>query len=65
MAMRDVKCLCENCDCKSECDFYKETIEPCLEVVRVNLNDDSEPFIACLMRNLNDFECDYFEEKKN
>jgi hypothetical protein len=65
MAMRDVKCICENCDCKSECDFYKETIEPCLEVVRVNLYDDSEPFIKCLINNLNDFECEYFEEKKN
>jgi hypothetical protein len=63
--MRDVKCICENCSCKSECDFYKETIEPCLEVVSVNLNDDSEPFIKCLINNLNDFECEYFEEKKN
>lgn len=62
--IRPVNCICENCDCKSECDFYKETIAPCLEVVRVNLYDDSEPFIACAMRNLNDFECDYFEEVK-
>jgi hypothetical protein len=65
MAMRDVKCICENCDCKAECEFFKETIEPCLEVVRVNLYDDSEPFVRCLINNLNDYECDYFEEKKN
>jgi hypothetical protein len=63
--MRDVKCICENCDCKAECEFFKETIEPCLEVVKVNLCDDSEPFIRCLINNLNDYECDYFEEKKN
>jgi hypothetical protein len=65
MAMRDVKCICENCDCKAECEFFKETIEPCLEVVKVNLYDDSEPFVRCLINNLNDYECDYFEEKKN
>ena len=65
MATRNVKCLCENYDCKSECDYYKETIEPCREVVRINFYDDSEPFIRCLINNLNDFECDYFEEKKS
>lgn len=63
--MKPVNCICENCDCKSECDFYAETIEPCMNVVRVNIYDNSEPFIKCLITNLNDFECDYFEEKKN
>jgi hypothetical protein len=62
--IKPVNCICENCDCKSECDFYAETIEPCMNVVRANIYDDSEPFIACLMRNLEDFECEYFEEKK-
>jgi hypothetical protein len=62
--IRPVNCICKNCDCKSECDFYAETIEPCMNVVRANTYDDSEPFIACLMRNLEDFECEYFEEKK-
>lgn len=61
---RPVSCICEKCDCKSECDFYKETIEPCLEVVRVNLNDDSEPFIKGLIVNLNGFVCEYFEGEK-
>ena len=55
------KCICESCDCKSECEFYAETIKPCMEVVEANLYDDSEPFVACLIRNLNDFECEYFE----
>ncbi len=63
--VRPVNCICSKCDCKSDCDFYKETIQPCEQVVIDNLNDDSEPFIACLIRNLNDFECEYFEEKKN
>lgn len=62
---RSVSCICVNCKYRFECVFYKETIEPCLEVVRVNLYDDSEPFIKCLINNLNDFECEYFEEKKN
>lgn len=64
MVMRDVKCICEHCNCKSECAFYAETIEPCMEVVKANLYDDSEPFVACLIRNLNDFECEYFEGEK-
>ena len=63
--MRPVNCICENCDCKQDCDFYIETIAPCLQVVKVNLYDDTEPFINCLIRNLNEFECNYFEEKKN
>lgn len=55
-------CICEHCDCKSECEFYLETIAPCMEVVRHNLYDDSEPFVACLIRNLNEFECEYLEK---
>ena len=62
--LRPVKCICETCDCKSECEFYAETIQPCLEVVEANLYDDSEPLVACLIRNLNDFECEYLEEVK-
>lgn len=61
---RPMSCICESCDCKAECDFYKETIEPCIEVVVNNLYDDSEPFVACLITNLNDFECEYFEGEK-
>lgn len=59
--MKPVNCICQNCACKAECAFYAETIEPCMDVVRVNVYDDSEPFIKCLMRNLNEFECEYFE----
>jgi hypothetical protein len=56
-----VNCICENCKCKAECAFYAETIQPALKIAEVNLYDTSEPFIACLIRNLNEFECDYLE----
>ena len=62
--IRPMSCICESCDCKAECDFYKETIEPCIGVVVENLYEDSEPFVACLIRNLSDFECEYFEGEK-
>lgn len=59
---KPVTCICESCDCKSECEFYADTIKPCIDVVGNNLCDDSEPFIACLIRNLNDYECEYYEK---
>lgn len=60
--MVTVNCICEQCNCKSECDFYLETIAPGMEIVRHNLYNDSEPFVACLIRNLNEFECEDFEK---
>jgi hypothetical protein len=60
--MVTVNCICEHCNYKSECDFYAETTKPCIEVVQNNFFDTSEPFIACLIRNLNEFECEDFEK---
>ncbi len=62
---KPVNCICENCACSFTCEFFAETIAPCLGVVHVNLYNDKEPFIKCLMTNLNEFECDYFKERKN
>lgn len=62
--VRPVNCICEKCDCRSECAFYEETIKPCLEVVERNMYEDTEPLVACLITNLNDFECEYLEEEK-
>lgn len=60
--MVTVNCICEHCGCKSECEFYLETVAPGMEIVRHNLHNESEPFIACLIRNLNEFECEYLEK---
>lgn len=58
----EVNCICQTCGCKEECDFYKETIKPGIEIAEKNFFNTSEPFIACLIRNLNEFECEYLEK---
>lgn len=58
---KPVACICEHCACKAECEFYAETIHPCQTVVEINHFSETDPFIRCLMVNLNDFECDAFE----
>ena len=60
--MVTVNCICQTCDCKEECDFYADTIKPAIEIAEKNFFDTSEPFITCLVRNLNEFECEYLEK---
>lgn len=61
---KSVSCICQHCDCRKDCEFFEETVGPVINVVEVNLYDDSDPFIKCLMRNLEEFECEYYEKEK-
>ena len=60
-----IKVLCNGCQYREECDFYSECIQPCEEVVKLNdqIKND-EPFIKCLRRNLEDYECDFYKGVK-
>lgn len=57
-------CLCKKCDCRTECGYYEETIEPVIKVVEANYGDRTDPFINQLCETLEKHTCTYFEGEK-
>lgn len=51
---------CDNCDCKDECGYYEETINPIKEAIILG-NDE---FSYKIKNILEEFECEYFILKK-
>ena len=56
---RIVKCICDNCDCSGECEYYNETMKPILDAVRMPFAEDA--FICKLQEAIEEFECEFFE----
>ena len=57
--LRIVKCICDNCDCSGECEYYNETMKPILDAVRMPFVEDV--FICKLQEAVEEFECEFFE----
>lgn len=54
-----VQCLCKNCGCQNVCEYYHETIEPIVDVVKYPLWQDT--FTIQIREVLEKFQCDSFE----
>lgn len=54
-----VQCLCKNCKCQSECEYYLENIDPIVDIVRDPFNQDE--FTIQIREVLERFQCEYFE----
>lgn len=58
--MRQVRCICKKCACVNECEYYKETVEPIINVMIITVLYD-DLFTAKIKDVLEEFECEYFE----
>lgn len=58
---KPVTCVCQTCKCANVCEYFTETIEPVIKVVRDNLYEMSDPFVRKLDEALESFTCDYKE----
>lgn len=56
------RCICKRCACISECEYYKETVQPVLNIVEADVFCD-DGFVNKLANVLEEFECEYFEER--
>jgi hypothetical protein len=56
---RIVKCICDNCGCSDECEYYNETMKLILNAVRMPFVEDA--FICKLQEAIEEFECEFFE----
>ena len=54
-----VQCLCKNCKCRIECEYYYETVRPIVDSVKSPLEQDE--FTIQIRDVLEKFQCDYFE----
>lgn len=54
-----VKCICETCDCQSECEYFDSVIYPI--VVRVYSPLQVDSFTTKIVDALEGFTCDYYE----
>lgn len=54
-----VKCICETCDCQSECEYFNSVIYPIVTRVCSPLQLDS--FTTKIIDVLEGFTCDYYE----
>lgn len=55
--------ICEHCDCKSECGYYSENIEPVLNTEQSRFTNDV--YLRTLSKVLEAFGCDDFEPQKD
>ena len=56
---RIVKCICDNCGCSDECEYYNETMKPILDAARMPFVEDA--FICKLQEAIEEFGCEFFE----
>lgn len=52
--------LCENCACKTECEYFEETVKPIIDVISSPFADEDE-FVIQIREVLENFKCEYFE----
>jgi len=56
-------CLCERCNCNTECEYFEKVVEPIADII----NDIAKPMFGedeltiQIREVLENFECDYFE----
>lgn len=56
--------ICDKCSCKSECGYYKESVEPVVNAVKSLFGDISSEYEIKLTEALDSLnECEYFEEE--
>lgn len=53
-------CLCERCAYNTECEYYKETVKPIVNIASPMFGDEDE-FVIQIREVLERFKCDYFE----
>ena len=53
-------CLCKCCACNTECEYYKETVKPIVDIASSMFGEEDE-FIIQIREVLERFECEYFE----
>ena len=58
---KPVTCICQQCKCASVCEYFTQTIEPVIKVIRDNFYEMSDPFVRKLDEALESFTCDYKE----
>ena len=55
--------ICDKCSCKSECGYYKESVEPVVNAVKSLFGDISSEYEIKLTEALDSLnECEYFEK---
>ena len=54
-----VQCICEQCNCRSKCEYFKETIEPIVKAVGMTIAQDE--FTSNIRYTLRNFKCEYYE----
>ncbi len=55
--------ICNRCDCKEECGYYKESVEPVAKAVSSLCGEISSEYEIKLVDALDSLvECEYFEE---
>ena len=57
--MKIVKCICDNCNCSDECEYYNETMKSILDAARMPYVEDV--FIYKLQELIEEFECEFYE----
>lgn len=53
--------LCDSCDCQDECEYYEATVSLVARAIQPQLYNDT--FTYQLEKALDDFKCEYYEEK--
>lgn len=61
MDIKPITCICQQCKCIYECEYYAETILPVIKTVADNLGNVSDTFIRKLDEALEGFTCEYKE----
>lgn len=62
-------CICERCDCKSECSYYEAYVEKNVKAVveysaSVQLGGDRDPYLETISKAVDELTCEYFEEEQ-
>lgn len=56
-----ILCCCNWCDCKDECEYYEETVQPVIKAATTVYENDI--FGEALKYALSKFVCEYFEDR--
>ena len=59
---KNMMLLCDSCDCQNECEYYEATVALVVKAIQPQLYTDA--FTYQLEKALDDFRCEYYEEKR-
>ena len=63
-------CICETCDCRTECCYYESRVQPVIDIVESEFaeaqfsSEPVDPYIKALANALEVLKCDYYEEEE-